>query len=729
MPGARVRSWHQHSEPGSASDRVVLRAAQYVASVALLAILYIAAAKVGLSFAFVQKNASPVWPPTGIALAALLLYGRRLWPAVFIGAVIVNLGTDVPLATALGIGIGNTLEAVVGVELLRRVAFDPAIQRLRDAVAFSLAAIGCSTVSASFGVTFLYLSGQVGAATFPRVWLIWWLGDALGAILTGPVILAWRYGLAPRVRARANAGIEALVIVALVASLTFATFTHHRPTAYTVFPLLLWSAFRFGLLGSASISLLIATIAVWGTARGAGPFARGAVTDSLLYVQFFSGIVALTALVVSASDAERTRAETERARLAREHGAMAEAARGRQRLELLDRVTDVLIDEALEPRAIFGAIGRATLPALADWFVADLVDDDGVVRQVALQHVDPEKQRLAEELRSSFAPGSSMPLAATDAIEHGESRLVPELRESKLSPEQRRLIDAIGARSFVTVPMIARGHTLGALTFVATGQYAAEDVVLARVVGHRAALMLDNARLLDSARRAVRLRDEVLGIVAHDLRAPLSVIRLATDQLSRPPARGSGVQVSAIGRAATRMERLIDDLLDVASIEGGSLSLRLQDHELAPLLEDAVALAQARAAGKSLRIVTLIGAVPPVACDQQRIQQVLSNLIENAIRFTAEGGTITLSAETRGDEVVLAVSDTGPGIHEEQLPHIFDRYWRAPGAGVRGAGLGLSIARGIVEAHGGRMRCESKLGEGTTFSFTLPASGSSCPAG
>jgi signal transduction histidine kinase len=198
------------------------------------------------------------------------------------------------------------------------------------------------------------------------------------------------------------------------------------------------------------------------------------------------------------------------------------------------------------------------------------------------------------------------------------------------------------------------------------------------------------------------------------------VIRAATDQLGNAPANDMGARVGAIGRAAARMQRLIEDLLDVASIEAGSLSLRLQHHEISALVEDALALVQARAAGKSLQIVTRIADVPPVVCDQQRIQQVLSNLIENAIKFTGEGGLITLSVEVRGDDVELAIADTGPGIPEDQLPHIFDRYFRAPGAGVRGAGLGLSIARGIVEAHGGHMRCESKLGEGTIFAFTLP---------
>lgn len=726
MSTARVGSGPRRAIGGPSAEHV-WRGAKLVGSATLLAAVYFAAAKLGLSYAFVQKNASPVWPPTGIALSALLAFGPRLWPGILLGSFLVNATTGIPALTALGIGIGNTLEALVGVAMLQRVAFDLSLRRLRDVLAYVVVSLACTTVSATTGIGSLVLSHQIGWESAPRLWTIWWLGDVLGAVVFGPFVLAWKQGLAPAVRTRMGAGLEGAVIVLVLAGVTFAVFRTSAPVAYAVFPTILWAAFRFGLPGATSAVLVVAVIAVVSTSRGHGPFARDTATASLMYAQVFLGLVTVTALVLSATDAERTWAETERARLAAERGALAEAARARRRLELVDRVTDVLIGESLERASIFAAIGRAALPDLADWFVADRVDAPGAMRRVAAGHADAAQAPLVEELLR-FPPGPDDLLDSAGTVERGEPRRFagPFDRErGRRSMEQERLIRAIGLRSFVTVPLVARGHTLGAVTFASAGrEYDDDDLVLVRVIVDRAALILDNAHLLEQARRAVELRDEVLAIVAHDLRSPLAIIRACSEQLMRARAQTTNVEAHAetIQRAVSRMQRMIEDLLDYASIDAGSLSLRLSVHEIAPMVEDAVALVRSRAAAKGLRVITELADVPPVSCDQHRIQQVLSNLLENAIKFTDAGGSITLRAEPRGDEVELSVTDTGRGIAQDELPHVFDRFWRAPGAGVRGAGLGLSIAKGIVEAHGGRIGCHSELGVGTTFFFTLRTS-------
>ncbi len=726
MPSARAGPWPHPSS----RLRTDVPAVRYLGTIALFAALYFATAKLGLSYAFVQKNASPVWPPTGIALGVLLVYGRRYWPGVFVGALLVNYGTGVPAYTALGIAIGNTLEAFAATTVLRHFEFRTDLRRLRDVIAYVLAGVACTTLSATLGVGSLALSRQIEWASFRNVWTIWCVGDSLGAILVGPLIFAWKHGLPVRARQRGGLLVEGTAILLVLAAQTYATFTHTAPVAYTVFPIVLWAVFRFGLPGATSTTLVVATIAVWGTAHGTGPFVRDSVTDSLLYAQIFSGVVAIMSLVICATDAERSWSEGERARLALQQGALAEAAKGRRRLELLDRATDVLIGQALEPPAIFGAIACATLPDLGECYLADLVDDAGQLQRVAAFHVNPAKQDLAEELGRRFPPNDSDPFGSARVVQGNEPRLIRDVRESILSSEQRNVIRALGAKSVITVPMVARAHTLGVVTFVSSRGYTDEDVVLARVVCQRAALLLDNAQLLQQARRAVGLREQVLGVVAHDLRAPLAIIRAQTDRLSHPshPTEPEDINAYAepIGRAAARMQRLIEDLVDFASIEAGSLSLRRDQHEIGAIVADALELLRARAVGKSLRLLTDIPdieSIPPVVCDQQRVQQVLSNLVENAIKCTDPGGTITLSARVRGEEVELAVKDTGRGIPKDQLPHIFERFWRAPAAGVRGAGLGLSIAKGIVEAHGGRLWCESQVGAGTTFFFTLPISG------
>jgi PAS domain S-box-containing protein len=227
----------------------------------------------------------------------------------------------------------------------------------------------------------------------------------------------------------------------------------------------------------------------------------------------------------------------------------------------------------------------------------------------------------------------------------------------------------------------------------------------------------------EEARRAVTERDSVLAVVSHDLRNPLNAITMASSLLLDDiPEDKKQLQVGIIRRAAEQMTRLIEDLVDVARIEGGGLAVlpaREQAGELlTAALEFMVPLAESR--GVELRIAT--AADVTVAADWQRILQVLTNLISNAVGHTAPGGRILLGVEAvGGDEVAFTVADSGQGIDPEHLPRVFDRFWRPPASRRAGAGLGLAIARGIVEAHGGRIWVDSEVGRGSVFRFTLPA--------
>jgi signal transduction histidine kinase len=243
------------------------------------------------------------------------------------------------------------------------------------------------------------------------------------------------------------------------------------------------------------------------------------------------------------------------------------------------------------------------------------------------------------------------------------------------------------------------------------------------------ALAADNAKLYEQARQAVRVREQILAIVSHDLRNPLGTILLTTGALSKRPAaderrRGLPQAVSRIQRAAERMMRLIEDLLDFASIEGGRLAINRQPHEPGPLVEETLASFDSVAQEQRLRLTAEVEAgLPKIYCDRDRILQVLSNLVGNATKATAEGGHIALRVEARGNEILFAVADNGPGIGEDDVKHLFERYWRSDEAHYKGTGLGLAIAGGIVAAHGGRIWAESELGRGATFFFTVPAPG------
>ena len=225
------------------------------------------------------------------------------------------------------------------------------------------------------------------------------------------------------------------------------------------------------------------------------------------------------------------------------------------------------------------------------------------------------------------------------------------------------------------------------------------------------------------AEAAVATRDLLLAIVSHDLRSPLSVIVTSAAVLQRTTIGGTAgehVDQSAqmILRSAARMERLIADLLDLAQIQAGRLAVDRVLHDVAVLIRDCVEMMKPLAATRNLEGMTSAGL--HVRCDRDRVLQILSNLVGNAIKFTPEGGSITIEAHPDAHEVRFSVRDTGRGIPEEELPRIFDRFWQAARKNRAGIGLGLSIAKGLVEAHGGRLSVESRLGAGTTFFFTLP---------
>jgi signal transduction histidine kinase len=310
---------------------------------------------------------------------------------------------------------------------------------------------------------------------------------------------------------------------------------------------------------------------------------------------------------------------------------------------------------------------------------------------------------------------------------HDAARIEPEqVRDVAFDDEQRRLLEVLRPRSLLAVPLRAANRVVGALVLYASEsgrQYGEEDLRMAEELAGRAALAVENARLYEAAQSATRARDHMLGVVAHDLRNPLNTVLMAAELVdgalpAEAPARR---QVAMVRRAGERMNRLIQDLLDVKRIEGGHLAVEPQPTPPVDLLADAAEMQRPIAAAAGLALeMDAPDDLPAVLADGARIQQVLANLVGNATKFTPRGGRITLRAAPAEREVLFGVVDTGPGIAPEQLPHVFGQYWQASRTDRRGIGLGLTIARGLVEAHHGRIWVESVLGEGSTFYFTLP---------
>ncbi len=398
-------------------------------------------------------------------------------------------------------------------------------------------------------------------------------------------------------------------------------------------------------------------------------------------------------------------------------------------LLLLSRAGESLA-AALDSSSTHAIIARLAVPALADICMLDLAGDAGRVERVLVEVGEQGNAVLVERLKSpEDRPGWTGPQRRV--IESGEPMLLERVpdrdrTQTGFDDGDTALLRAAGTRSLMIVPLSARGHVLGALT-LAVGRsgraFDTHDLELARGVANRAAMALDNVRLYEAARSASAARDATLAVVAHDLRNPLQAILSHSSLLKMetgvPRAVTSG---EVIHHAAQRMNTLIRDLLDVSSIEAGRFSVDMHHQSLAKII-DASIEAQRHAADASS--VTLTAELDQddeldVTCDRHRIEQALSNLIGNAIKFTPPSGKIVVRGQRRGDEVWVAVADDGPGIAPALLPHVFDRYRQAPETARLGHGLGLTIAKGIVDAHHGRIWVESELGRGTTFHVALP---------
>jgi len=390
----------------------------------------------------------------------------------------------------------------------------------------------------------------------------------------------------------------------------------------------------------------------------------------------------------------------------------AKAAQDEQRF--LSNLAEVLAS-ALDEHAMLSAVARLLVPRLGDICLADVVEDDGSV------------QRVDNTL-------DDWHLAPTPTLRGGETMLLSDPSQSALAaiapdPAGRAAIRDAGIRSLVLLPLIGRGRLLGVVTLGLTRperRFTKADMPFLEDIAQRTALGADNARLYQQAQQASRARDDTLAAISHDLRNGLNTVLTAVGLLLRslPPdseGRRDRRHVEAIRRSAERMNRVIGDLLDVASIEAGRLFVETRREAVRPMIVEAIAILRDQAIERSLRVEERVSA-PGVdaVCDRERVLQVLGNLIGNAIKFTPDGGLVQVSAEPVDGEVLVTVRDSGVGVSAKQLPHVFDRFWQATPKARLGSGLGLTIAKGVVEALGGRIWVESHPGDGTTFSFTLP---------
>jgi signal transduction histidine kinase/ActR/RegA family two-component response regulator len=438
------------------------------------------------------------------------------------------------------------------------------------------------------------------------------------------------------------------------------------------------------------------------------------------------------------NDDGATALEKANAALAAEIGARS---RAQVALKFLGEAS-MMLAESLDFETTLSRVARLAVAAFADWCLVDLVREDETVGRVAVAHSDPTKEEVASTLRRHTVEvrgDQNQPPAR--AMVRGRSVLIERLTDEQIRPlvgsdEDFEVLRGAQLRSLLSVPLVARGRTLGVFTFASSrndGPYQEADLAIAEQLAHRAALSIENARLYleateksASLQAANRTKDEFLAMLGHELRNPLAPIVTAL-QLMR--ARGDGdafpKERAIIERQTCHLIRLVDDLLDVSRITRGKVALHKRNIELGAVVSKALEIASVLLEERGHRLRTAVASVGlGVAGDEDRLAQVIANLLTNAAKYTAPGGSITVTGAREAEWVVLTVADDGLGIDPELLPRIFDRFvqgQRGLDRAEGGLGLGLAIVRSLVEMHGGQVSARSEgPGKGSEFIVRLP---------
>jgi PAS domain S-box-containing protein len=770
-----------------------------------LAIIYFLAGKAGLFFASLQPNASAVWPPTGIALAASLLLGYRVWPAIFLGAFLVNATTAGSFATSLGIAAGNTLEAVAGAYLVNRFANGKNVfNRPRDVLSFTLLAAGAATaLSATIGVTSLSLGGYASWSRFGAIWFTWWLGDAAGALVFVPLLVSWWVN--PRLdcdRAQRYEGAVLLVLLVLFSGLVFGNVLpaaiQHRPIAFLCIPFLIWAAFRFGPRGAATANLVLTAIAIIGTLRGFGPFAWDVPNDALLLLLAFLGVLDLTAIAVAAGVEQRRSAEEARAGLAAIVDSSDDAIIGKtldgritswnasaQRLfgygaaEAVGKPISIIIpaERMDEGAQVLERLRRGDVIDLAETVrvskdgrrvdislaVSPIKDARGrIVGASSIARDISEHKRVIEALRASEEKFHQMADAVPDILFTSDSQGVIEYTNQRFyeytgvpqgTAEQFRWAGAIHPDDMVAAAvewprLVAQGQPFQ-IEFrlrVADGSYrwfmsraypirdgqgqvvkwygsCTEIEEQKQAQEEREKLLRAEQKARFQAEAANRAKDEFLAMLGHELRNPLGAILTSMEILEHfgADARRAAKAREIMGRQLKHLVRLVDDLLDVARVTRGRIELRRQAVDLGENVKACV-----NALGERLSSHDVKVEVEPmwVNADPTRLEQIVTNLLRNAIEYTPVGGHIHVSVRAEGGNAVIRVEDGGAGIPPELLPRIFDLFVqdeRGLDRSGGGLGIGLTLTRRLVELHDGTVEAASPgPGAGSVFTVRLP---------
>ena len=661
------------------NSRTGLTALRWLARALALAAAYFVVAKIGLRYATIGPSISPVWPPTGLAVAALVLLGPGYWPAILLGAFLANATTSIPILAAAGIACGNATEAMVAAYLLRsragqNVALDDLLGvRTLVGVAAPVGALASATI----GVTSLWLAGVVSGSGVWSALSLWWAGDYLGALVVAPVLLTWAGPAGAPIGRRTALELSLLVggavlaIMAVFGGLLPASLLAPAQYPYLLFPFVIGAALRFGPRGASLLTMTVATLAVGYTVRGGGPFVMQTVPSTNAALLLYVGILAITGLFLGAATARHERAER----------ALREA---NEHLAAVIQSSPLAI-YTLDPTSTVLTWNRAA-EALYGWRAAEVI-------------------------------GRPLPTIADDPDDHGR------LRDRVLRGEALRGVEVTRRRKDGTLVNIslsvaplhdAAGQVTGMLSLAA-------DITEMRQLE----VQYRQAQKMEAVGR-------LAGGIAHDFNNLLTAI-IGTTALvleDRGLESRARLDIQEIEKAAKRAAGLTRQLLIFSHqqvLEPRALDLNALVGDLEKMLH--------RLIGEDIELRTkpaaLLGAV---RADPGQMEQAIVNLVVNARDAMPKGGRLTIETAdveldrsyvaahvpTRpGPYVLLAISDTGVGMDGATKARLFEPFFTTKEPG-RGTGLGLATVYGIVKQSGGYIWAYSELGHGTTFKIYLP---------
>ncbi len=694
-----------------------------------VALVYFVGAKIGLSLAFLNVSVSPVWPPAGVAIAALLWFGYRATPGVILGALLSNfLLTDVPLVPSTAIAIGNTLEGLSAVYLLRRFTesrnpFNRAFDVLKFVV---FAAVISTAVAATIGNLSLCLSGHERWEDFRHLWVTWWSGDGVGALLVTPLILSWLERPVERWRVARWSEFTMLLVLMSLLSVTIYTDLLHRsagirPWGHITIPLLVWAAFRFGPRGVSTALLPFVAISIWGTVHGYGGFAFYPRNEGLLFLQAYVADLAITTLSLAAIVTERKMAGLHLG------GSLS--------------VTRILAESPALDDAVTRIIQR--ICNTFEWEVGAMWRLDEAAQVLRCFKFWPSHGSASRfEMMTqtfNFARGVGLP---GRVWETSRPTWIPDVAADNNFPRSEAA-SAEQLHAAFAFPIMSGDRFLGVMEFFSHEIREPDGALLAAFSGigsqigqflerkdgedEREQLLISEQSARTEAEEANRLKDEFLATLSHELRTPLTAILgwLTMLRTGRLDAETSKHALETVERNAQAQAQLIEDLVDVSRIAGGKLKLDIEPVDMVTVIAAAIDIVRPAANARGVAIeVSADAGVGPVAGDPARLQQIIWNLLSNSVKFTPRDGRVTISLRQLESFAEIEVRDTGIGIEADFLPRVFERFRQAEAAltrSHRGLGLGLAIVRHLTELHGGTVSAASDgEGKGATFTLQLP---------